>query len=186
MTVIAAISDGNRVYLGGDSALSTDDHIFMSADPKVFDRDGLVLGFCGTLRFGELIALTKLPPRAGKNLDLWVREDVCEALRVTALRKGHDIADGEESEAILGVGGQIYVIDPGPVAYRVRGSYAAIGSGAPFAEGALYATQGSSMSITERLTTALEAAEQHSASVRGPWEFAGFDRPRPIKKAKPR
>ena len=101
-----------------------------------------------------------------------MRSDVCETLRIEAIRKGHDLSDGEESEAILGVGGQIYIITAGPVAYRVRGNYAAIGSGSPFAEGALYATQGSALSIKERLTVALEAAEQHCSSVRGPWEYA--------------
>lgn len=41
MTVIAAISDGKRVSMGGDSALSTDSHLFLTADPKVFERDGI-------------------------------------------------------------------------------------------------------------------------------------------------
>lgn len=174
MTVIAAISDGKKVYLGGDSALSTGDHVFLSADPKVFERDGIVVGFCGSLRFGELVALTKFPPRTGKNIDLWVREEVCDSLRLAALRKGHDISDGDDSEAILGIGGQIYVITSGPVAYRVRGAYAAIGSGGPWAEGSLYSTLGSGLSLKERLVTALEAAEFHCSAVRSPWAFAGL------------
>lgn len=172
MTAIVAISDGKRVYLGGDSALSTDDHIYHSADPKVFERDGIVIGFCGSLRFGELVALTPFPKRR-RDLDLWVREDICRALRRESVLHGCDIADGDESEAILGVGGQIYVITGGPVAYRARNDYAAIGSGAPWAEGALFATEGLKIGVTERLTVALEAAETYCASVRGPWAFAG-------------
>ena len=173
VTAIVAISDGKRVYLAGDSALSTGDHVFHSADPKVFERDGIVIGFCGSLRFGELVALTKLPHR-GKDVDLWVRNDVCDALRLAALHKGHDISDGDDSEAILGIGGQIYIITSGPVAYRVRGSHAAIGSGSPWAEGSLYSTDGAGMSVKERLVTALEAAEMYCAAVRGPWSFAGL------------
>jgi ATP-dependent protease HslVU (ClpYQ) peptidase subunit len=173
MTVIAAISDGKKVYMGGDSALSTGDHVFLSADPKVFERDGIVVGFCGSILFGELVALTKFPAK-GKDVDLWVRGDVCEALRMAAIRRGRDISDGDDSEAILGIGGQIYVITSGPVAYRVRGSYAAIGSGGPWAEGSLYSTDGGGMSIKERIVTALEAAEIHCSAVRSPWAFAGL------------
>lgn len=170
MTCIAAVSDGARVYLGGDSALSVGDHIYMTADPKVYAREGVVLGFCGTLRFGQLIALTPLPPlRAGADADLWVRREVCRALQQAARDRGFELGSDDDSEAILGVGGQIYVLDPGAVAYRPAGNYAAIGSGAAWAEGSLHTSKGTPR---RRLTLALEAAEAHCGSVRRPWVFA--------------
>lgn len=171
MTVIAAVSDGKHVFLAGDSALTSEDHVFLSADPKVFERDGLVLGFCGSLRFGELIALSPIPKLSG-DPDLWIRRDVCRAFQQAARDRGFELGDGNEqddSEAIIGLNGTIYVVSTGAVAYRHRGNFAAIGSGAPWAEGSLHSSSGKPR---QRLTKALEASETYCAGVRRPWSFA--------------
>lgn len=171
MTVVAAISDGRHVYLAGDSALTSEDHVYLTADPKVFERDGIVLGFCGSLRFGELIALAPIPQLRG-DLDLWVRKDLCRSFQQYAKDRGFELGlddEQDDSEAILGIQGTIYVISAGAVAYRPRGTFAAIGSGAPWAEGSLHSSTGKPR---QRLVKALEASETYCAGVRRPWSFA--------------
>jgi ATP-dependent protease HslVU (ClpYQ) peptidase subunit len=49
--------------------------------------------------------------------------------------------------------------------------YAAVGSGAELALGALYALESSGRTPRERLKRALSAAEQFNAGVRGPFSF---------------
>ncbi len=161
------------MHLAGDSALSSGDHIFITRDAKVFLRDEIVLGFCGSLRFGELLALTTLPRRPTQrgDVDLWVRRDFCRALQQAAKDRDFTLGEGtdaDDSEGIIGIGGVIYCISPGAVAYRVGADYAAIGSGAAWAEGSLYSSSGKPKA---RLTKALEATEAHCASVRRPWAF---------------
>ncbi len=173
MTAVAGLVHGNRVYLGADSALSSNEALTITRDPKVFARsDGIVAGYCGSVRFGQLLALTPFP-RRGPNLDIWVRQDVCKALRQAARDCGYELGDSDhqdDSQALLGVDGELYVIDVGAVAWRAADPYAAVGSGAAWAAGSLYTSTGRPRA---RLTKALEAAERHCVSVRGPWAFAG-------------
>lgn len=175
MTAIVAISHNGRVFMGADSLVSDDNYAACQLrDPKVFTRsDGIVAGFCGSLRFGQIIALTAFP-RRGPNLDLWVRQDVCKALRQAAkdqdFKLGSNISEGDDdSEGIIGVDGEIYVLDVGAVAWRSADAYAAVGSGKDVALGSLYTSKGSPR---RRLTVALEAAAAYTSNVRAPWTFA--------------
>jgi hypothetical protein len=174
VTALVGLVSGGRILLGADSALSFDGNggLTITRDPKCFKRsDGLVVGYCGSLRFGQLLALTPFPKR-GPNLDLWVRQDVCKALRQAARDTGFELGEGadqDDSEGLLGVDGELYVLDVGAVAWRPADPYAAVGSGAAWAEGNLYKGRGRPK---VRVTNALEAAERHCQSVRGPWTFA--------------
>jgi ATP-dependent protease HslVU (ClpYQ) peptidase subunit len=174
MTAIVGLAHNNRIWIGGDSALSDgDDTLVISRDPKVFRRaDGLIIGFCGSLRFGQLVALTQFP-RRGPDVDLWVRQDVCKALRQGARDAGFELgcgADQDDSQALLGVSGELYVLDVGAVAYRPADAFAAVGSGSSWALGAMHVSRGRPKA---RLVGALEAAERFCRSVRGPWVIVG-------------
>jgi hypothetical protein len=172
VTAIVGLVSRGRVWLGGDSALSDDGGVFLTRDPKVFQRsDGVVAAFCGTLRYGQLLALTVLPKR-GPNLDLWVRQDVTKALRQAARDMGFELGqatDQDDSEGLLGVDGELYSLSPGAIAWRPSLPYCALGSGGPWAAGNMHRSTGRPR---ERITKALEAAALHSAGVRAPWSFA--------------
>ena len=76
MTCIVALSVGNKVFLGGDSAASDEKSglILQTTDPKVFKVGQFGIGFVDSFRMGQILQYNWTPPiykpTAGfKNLD---------------------------------------------------------------------------------------------------------------------
>ncbi|HSR50657.1 MAG TPA: hypothetical protein VLV83_07490 [Acidobacteriota bacterium] len=172
MTCIAAITDGVRVVMGGDSA-GVDGEMDLSLNgPKVFEREGYLVGYADKYRAGQLVLsddfLWPDPPLhpdarwASKALTGWLR---------ACFSKGGWLrtADGREtSDAnfLVGVAGKLFRITPTFAVHEAE-EYAAIGCGAKYALGSFASTEG--QPLQERVTTALRAAEKHCAGVQHPF-----------------
>lgn len=172
MTCVAGIARASQVWIGADSAASTDD-LIATRTPKVFRLGELLVGFAGgyraaqVLRFG--IELPEHDPRLSS-------VEWLSTIFVDALRSAHRRSGVMRSEAgldlnttafLIGYRGGLYDLD-GEYAVTEVSDYAAIGDGAAVALGSL-ATTPRILKPVRRLELALAASEKHCPSVRGPF-----------------
>lgn len=172
MTAIAGLVHDGTVWLGGDSA-ATDE---MGASTvigtaKVIRRGAFVIGASGGIRAMQIIASDFKPPRFQQDespREYLVRRFV-PAVRAFLEKAGCDEIKEGETHLIVGTRGVIAVIQQGWGVVSPADGYAAIGSGAAVALGALHALRHDSRGPRERIATALAAAAHHNATVRPPF-----------------
>ena len=179
MTCIAAVVDDGRVYMGGDSAGITDDSVLslgIGSESKIWESDGILFGCCGSFRVAQVIRWQMNIPQynpAAEPLE-YLTGGLITAMRDSLREHGSLITYEEDSTEsidggiLVGFMGRVFEIynDFG-VGELIHG-YGSVGCGAPVAVGALAATEGVDVKPKKRITMALEAAERHSAGVRGP------------------
>jgi ATP-dependent protease HslVU (ClpYQ) peptidase subunit len=188
MTSIVAVTDGQSVVLGGDSAGVREHEMRVRANAKVFRIGSYGIGFTSSFRMGQILQhSTELPePPDGAEPDALERFMVLEfvnALRQIFKANGFDktmtLTQGPHSESgqevggvfLVGVAGQIFEIREDFHVAKPATPFAAVGRGAPQALGALHALTGfSEFALQERAMKALEAAEAFCAAVRGPFQ----------------
>jgi hypothetical protein len=176
MTCIVGIETPRGVMLGADSMAgeftywTAGEH----AEPKVFRVGPYVIGFTSSFRMGDLLryhlALPDPPARASHK---HMVTKVVPAVR--ALFRAHGFATTKEGaevggDFLVGVSGALYRVSSDHQVSRSRYGYAAVGSGAQTALGALSAIA-NPRRARESLRAAPEAAARHSMGVRGPWRF---------------
>jgi hypothetical protein len=163
------------VYIGGDSAGVDGLDLVVRADAKVFVSGPYAFGFCGSFRMGQLLRYSFKPPRPvmKRQMDRFMATTFLDAVR-DCLRKGgylhvKDNVEGAENTGafLVGVRGQLFVIEADMQVGMAQDDYIAIGCGAQIAHGSLFTTRGKPP--RERVNIALNAAERHSAGVRRPF-----------------
>ena len=89
MTAIVGLVHKGRVWMGGDSAYSTDDEVWIQRDPKVFRRGDVLIGTCGTGRFESLMRYVVEIPRFRKGADpgQWVNVELAYEVRRAAVTR---------------------------------------------------------------------------------------------------
>lgn len=149
MTVIAAILTPKGALMGADSAVSSSDIKLTMADPKIRDFDGTLIGYCGAVNLGrQMFRLIE------KDQPVHIVEYVEQMTHVKAWH-GVSFLIVERHE--------LWEVEAG-AAIHLSDTYASIGSGSPYALGALYRNH----EDLNDLRTALNAAEHYSLEVRGP------------------
>jgi ATP-dependent protease HslVU (ClpYQ) peptidase subunit len=173
MTCIAAVVEGDRIFMGGDSAAIEGTALTVRADQKVFRNGEFLFGFSGSFRMGQLLRYAFVPPKHARRADVYryMVTDFVDAIRDT-LKKGgtarreHDVEDFD-GRFLVGYRGRLFeVSDDYQVAEAVDG-FGAIGCGEDLALGALVVTEG--MEARKRIRAALEAAERYNSGVRRPF-----------------
>lgn len=173
MTAVVAVTNGRTVWLGADSAGVTGWQLTVRSDEKVFSRGPFVMGFTSSFRMGQLLRYTLTVPSHGWALDdrEYMSTRFVDAVR-DCLKTGGYAKKESEREAggtfIVGYHGTIYQVYSDYQVATPVAPYAACGCGEDVALGALHATDGT-VDPAERVRIALEAAEAHSAGVRGPF-----------------
>lgn len=177
MTAIVGLTIGKRVYIGGDSAASYEDsgEIHIRAAPKVFKNGPFLFGFEGSFRMAQLLQWNfkprDIPPRS--SLDQYMYTSFIEAVRECFLTGGFGrMRDNQERGGtfLVGVKGQLFMVQDDYNMAKHVDPYIALGSGAPYALGSLYTTQDVADPDT-RILLALEAAEHFNAGVRRPFHI---------------
>jgi ATP-dependent protease HslVU (ClpYQ) peptidase subunit len=180
MTCIVGVENDNRVYIGGDSALSWFDTITSLHDAeKIFSVGPIIFGCCGSPRLAQLIRYgLKVPPHA-RNVDdaKYIVIDVVDAIRKLLKKKGSlfhqaegDIDQLPWSSMLIGYRGHLYEIEDNFQITRTKDGYNAIGSGGSIALGTLYATRKhKKLSPEKRVLRALHASAHHSPFVQAPF-----------------
>lgn len=175
MTAIVALMHKGRVWMAGDSAFSTDEEVWIQRDPKVFRRGDVLIGVCGTGRFESVMRYAVEIPRARKGQDpgQWANVDLAYEIRRAHQNDGYT-AEGpafevEDCQALIGVAGELFVLESDLCAWRPLCGYAAIGSGEGPARTSLHET--AKLQPRTRLKRALERASAETTGVRPPFTY---------------
>lgn len=156
MTVIVAVTTPSGSYIGADSLSSFSYGLCnTSASPKIARFGNLLVGFAGSWRGGqrvlEQLAVVHSPTLATVLGLEWDESDltllVVEGRRIYEVNPDRGVIEANDQDGI---------------------AYAAIGSGAAVAMGAM-CFAGSSLSGSS-IKRVLGAAAEHTTSVRGPYE----------------
>lgn len=173
MTCIAGLIDKGKIYMGGDSAgVNSSLSLSVRADQKVFVKDDFIMGFTTSFRMGQLLQYNlELSPRP-ESLDVfeYMVTSFVEAVRKCLKRGGFAEKKDEKEKAgtfLVGYAGRLFCIESDYQVEETVLPYAATGSGADIALGALFAN--GHLKPIERIKQALEAAEQFNAGVRRPF-----------------
>jgi ATP-dependent protease HslVU (ClpYQ) peptidase subunit len=173
VTCIAAVVEGDRIWMGGDSAGSAGNWLTVRADQKVFRNGEFLMGFCGSFRMGQLLRYSLSPPKHARRADVHrymvtaFVDEVRDTLKKGGFaRKEHDVEDIDGS-FLVGYRGRLFEIESDYQVAEAVDGFASIGSGSSIAQGALCVTQG--MEPRKRVRAALDAAERYSTGVRRPF-----------------
>jgi ATP-dependent protease HslVU (ClpYQ) peptidase subunit len=175
MSCIAAVVENNKVHMASDSlASSMESHETLNyAAGKIFVSGQFVLGVAGSFRLMQVIRYSFKPPvyTVGADLMAYMVLNFEPALHKLVKAMELDETALAESHVVVGLDGRLFILDTDRHVGEITGGYAAIGSGAAVANGALRTSRGLGLDTTERLRIALEAAEYHDATVRAPFYF---------------
>jgi hypothetical protein len=174
MTCIAAIAEGGKVWMGGDSLSGSGYSYHLRTQPKVFRNGEFLMGSTGPSRLSQLLEHSFSPPTLteGEKFESYLATRFTVSLR-NCLKDG-GLAEREkdrestgDGKFLLGFRGRLFSIDCWYAFTETTLGYDACGCGEDYALGSLYSTK--SGKPEDRLRTALEAAERHSMGVRGPF-----------------
>lgn len=172
MTAIVAVTDGKKVWMGGDSAGVCGLAIRVRKDPKVFRNGEFLIGFTSSFRMGQLLRYEFSPPKQTLDQDPF-EFMVCSFVPAMkkVFREGGFMRTSESVESggmfLVGWQGQIYSVQSDFQVGILDHTFHACGCGEDLAFGSLYSTEG--QTPEQRITLALQAAERFSAGVRGPF-----------------
>lgn len=179
MTCIVALVHPAGVIVGADSLVLDDDQRSRDSH-KIRRRLGVVLGAGGDCDLCDVATGLRCPPCRGE-VGSWLRDVYLPRLLRAA--KKHQ-KEAPECDAVGKP--QLYVMAAnatGVATCELGGSVMwplddcmAIGIGAPYALGALYASKGRGDSPKARVAVALAAAERHCSAVGGPWVWGEIKR----------
>jgi 20S proteasome alpha/beta subunit len=175
MTCIVAIADEGSVYFGGDTLVVGSYYKTSIDDTKVFERENMLFGTCGSVRMRQLLRYClNIPTYTGGDPLTYLVTDFIDAVR-DCFKKG-GLAQEEQGREkggkfLLGFQGELFYIDHeydiGKPAYH----YYAIGSGEELALGSLFSTAQLGLKPLQRLELALQAAQCHNTDVGSPFTF---------------
>jgi len=183
MTCVVGLVDDGIVYIGGDSAGTTENSMNVYQTDKVFTRPPFIFGGTGSYRGIQLLKYElEIPELIGYYKQVKDKDDydtesfmhlVSEVIRKTFKDKGHSIMEANnelhETQTLIGFDGHLYLLDVNFAILEPRKRFIAIGGGSQAALGSLYGTIGLIPDPIDRLLTALEASEEYSNSVRSPY-----------------
>lgn len=171
MTVIVGMEHGDTVFIGGDIQGTGWNNKVIHTQPKVFSRAGVVFGFCGSYRFGQLIehmVLDPVVPQEPGDIYRWLI-----TVLVPSMRKTMKDADMEKGgNCLIGVKNQLWELQEDWSVLRSCNGYAAVGSGYEYANGSMFTTATSGLlrpgnrdDVVNALRMAVRAAGTFSPSV---------------------
>ena len=160
------LSDGDKIYIGGDRGVSDNDSILSMSRPKVNKKDDWVFGYAGTLGTGQLIEFINLP-KINKVDDIYkvIRIDIVQQLKSLYETHGRD-TDDNGTDWLIGYKNKLFELSSGDWGV-LEVEYSAIGSGSTFALGSLY-TSRSWKDHKKRVHTAIESSIYLSPTCKEP------------------
>jgi len=174
MTCIVGLIEGDRVWMGGDSAGVSGLDITVRADPKVFRNGPYLIGFTSSFRMGQLLAYKLKAPlvEEGEDVFSFMVTRFVDAVRDCLKEGGYAqrTNDAEQGGSFLvGFRRRLFSIQSDYQVCEALRGYHAIGCGADYALGSLASTVG--QEGESRLRRALEIAELFSGGVRAPFRI---------------
>lgn len=187
MTVIIGLVHEGKTYMGADSAATDASYgIMLRQDPKIERVGELLIGSSGSPRISQLVrkafTVPDLPFR-DDNLMRYMVTAFVDALRDLFKNEPHEEGKTalDESAIMVGARGHLYCIYDDYQVEEVSNGYNAIGAASDIALGSLHFTGELNLGkyIVDlakqdprfRLRLALEACQEHNASIREPFIY---------------
>jgi ATP-dependent protease HslVU (ClpYQ) peptidase subunit len=173
MTCVVGLITDNGIMFGADSLVTTESGSKLTlSDKKVFLKNNILFGFCGDLRFGQLIKHRFNPPSPGRNKDieLFLHTKFLPDLQKFFIDAGYNKIEPGSFDLLIGIHKSIFVISDDFSVVETPNRYQSIGSGCDYALGVMYATK-SIFNPTQRITLALEASSSFCQTVAKPFNF---------------
>ena len=175
MTCIAGLVADGRIWMGGDSVATAEATVYAKAEPKLFRRNGMLIGVAGSPRATQLLqhGLTLGPCENLARLDKYMACDFVDAVRECLKNGGYakkkDEQETFDSILLVGLAGCLFTIFQDYQVHRDARDFGAIGSGMHEARGSLFTTENLRLSPRARICRALQAAAAFDAHVRPPF-----------------
>lgn len=183
MTCIVALKTTRGIYMGADRAsVSLGEGMFetrVERNPKVFKKNNMLLGFCGSFYHLQKISNNFNPPEYLEEVTPFEYlisefipslEEFIKNLPTPSVSIDKD--DGPLlSTFILGFQGEIFIVNEDFSISSYVDKFESIGFGASYALGSLYSTQIVGMSPKERVNLALASSMQFSSAVKPPFDI---------------
>lgn len=173
MTCVVGLITDTGLIFGADSLVTTESGSKLTLlDKKVFIKNNILFGFCGDLRFGQLVKHRFTPPSPGRNKDIesYIHTKLLPDLQRFFVDLGHNKIEPGSFDLMIGIHKSIFTIADDFSVMESATRYQAIGSGADYALGVMYASKNIS-SHQQRITLALEAASSFCQTVAKPFHF---------------
>jgi len=171
MTCIVGLVDRNVVWLAGDSAATSGSGAqTIIGDKKVFKVGSFIFGVCGSPKVMDAIKYRLELPQRPKDVDDrgFIGSTFADAFK-TALDAGGCVeGDQFSGEVLVGYNGGLYRIQGNFQVITSSDRFAAVGSGADIALGAMHSNE-TLRDPKKRLFNALEASTRNNATVRPPY-----------------
>jgi ATP-dependent protease HslVU (ClpYQ) peptidase subunit len=166
--VIGMVREG-KVWLAGDSAASDGTaQITSIMERKVFLWGAMAVGFAGAFRGAQVLRYALKPMNAAPEAPMgWLVRTFIPRLK-TAFERHEVVGEDLIPDLLVGIGGRLFEVSSDLEVIESRDGVAAIGSGAPYALGALAAIGRSNRPDTA-LACALSIAERYCPGVKGPF-----------------
>jgi ATP-dependent protease HslVU (ClpYQ) peptidase subunit len=168
MTCIAVVRHEDKVYMAGDRGASDDGTILALDAPKVWKIGPYLIGYAGAMD-GERIRYNFKPSiPVGKDIDKFMQTKFVKELREFYNEFWVDTSKEGDLGLIIAVRGQIYEHSSADMSLsKYNLDYLAMGSGAEYAYGYLFATD-KQKNPRNRVMGAVHAAIKFSPSCMGP------------------
>lgn len=178
MTCIIGLKSNGKIYMGCDSAAASGWDMRKTTLPKVFIRDGFIIGYTGSFRMGQILQYNLTIPKYTPDilplegdyptpLEYMVSKFIPE-VRMALKENGFTaIKDNQESggDFLVGFQGQLFKVASDFQVNQFRDDFDAIGCGAPYALGAIQGTlYASGYSVADANS---EKIIQHALAVAG-------------------
>ena len=174
MTCIVGLIDHGRVYLGGDSCASIgwqEKYQLNTTTPKVYRLGQMIIGSAGDFRALQLVAhCIDLPVQTEGQTDhaymiAVLSTKIRDLLKGSGQTRTEDSKESTDTEFLVGYHGNLYRIGPDFSVIQRPEVFDAIGSGGPFALGALEALKDVDMKPKARIKAALSIAARFASGV---------------------
>jgi ATP-dependent protease HslVU (ClpYQ) peptidase subunit len=172
MTAIVGIEHRGDVWIGADAAAVAESDLQVRRQPKVFRNGPFLIGCSGSFRLGQLVRHAfRPPPHRRGDVETYLVTEFALALQESLHRHGYapkcDDSVALGGSMLVGYRGRLYAVETDLQVARWQAGFAAIGSGAAYAIGALSVT--GRLAPAARLRAALAAAAQFCADVTKPF-----------------
>lgn len=170
MSCVFAFKHRSKIYIAGDSAISSEDYITTILEPKFwFYDDEMMIGMVGEGRTMQVIRtdlnITRAKAKGQTALD-YIIETVVPAFQLVIEQKK---AKFDEASALIIFEGHIFEIEESFSVQETRRNWAAIGGGYEFAMGALAAT--TRMAPQRRIDKVMKIVAENCPSVSLPYTW---------------